>query len=127
MTMFPIYFLDNDTIKQNNFLRLLDKINEDGTLTCINGFGNEFRRAYESYELIQEKIQLEDGYWLLDLKFQEYHHENIALQVEVVQKLKEEYINHVEDLTTKFEYFRRIGSSGQYDLSIAMIVILGSP
>jgi hypothetical protein len=124
MTMFPIYFLDNDTIKQNNFLRLLDKINEDGTLTCINGFGNEFRRAYESYELIQEKIQLEDGYWLLDLKFQEYHHENIALQVEVVQKLKEEYINHVEDLTTKFEYFRRIGSSGQYDLSIAMIVIL---
>lgn len=116
-----IYLIDDDPDKNECFIPILHKINENEAQSYFNGFGDKLKDAHEDYELIQAAIESSDPencYWIVDLQFSDNH-------FDIAEKLRTTYFKDKTELLNYINDFPEdIVGGNRFFLSMVLIAIL---
>jgi len=117
-----IYLIDDNPDKNECFIPILRKINENEAQGYINGFGNKQEEAHKNYEMIQAAIESssnENSYWIVDLQFPEDDH------FEIAERLKTHYFEDQDELFKLIDDFPDDVVGGiNFFLSMVLIAII---
>lgn len=118
---YRIYLIDDNPDKNECFIPILHKINENEAQSYFNGFDEKLNDANRDYELIQtalESSNTENCYWIVDLQFSDDHFE-IAEKLRTAHfKDKKELLNYINDFP------EAILGGNRFYLSMVLIAIL---
>jgi len=113
--MISLYLIEDDRIKVDYFERILKIINQHEAFQCQSGFGEkDIHTAYLSFDLINEAIQNQDGFWLLDI--------SLPASIKTAKKLTKKYIGEKEELKKQVHQLLDVFGGHRDDTYLACVL-----